>query len=379
MKPLHVVMLLVVLAAGAAVAWSLGRGDDAPPPGSGDGGRSAPRREEPAGPAERHVAPAPAPAPTPASPPAPAPAPDTPAGPGTPARESTIVLLVRDAGSQAPIAAFQWRVRCGDGGVRRGEGHDGRAELSLPPGARGELLVEAPAHAPFTEAELAAPGAGEAPRELPVFLAAAANATGVSLTLRDTARQPIANVRVDAFALRPEDRELAWHLGTALWSRRAADAEGHYTLPELAPGTYGIRIVATDAQGELLPLLPFARDYALTGSNGFVEDVVLEPGCLPVLELVDAQGRALDPASGAVTLGLRLPGGPAVPRHWLQVRDGKAVRALDALPGPGPAWPAEALAGGVWQLDVLVDGQPALQRQITLRPGERQAERIVVP
>ncbi|MBM4060764.1 MAG: hypothetical protein FJ265_06680 [Planctomycetes bacterium] len=372
-------LLLLLLALGvAAVAfWARGSPGDEPPP-AGAPAPDDPRREPgPAGPTEPGAVARQQPAGTREAGtalPVPQPEPVTPEA----APAANVELLVRSATTHEPVAAFRWAARM-EGAVLRGTGGEGFAGLALPAAARVHLTVEAAGYTPGSEPELAVPPAGAAPRRVGLFLSPAAAATGVTLTVYDPARMPVAAVRVDAFALTAENRDLAWHLGTALWSRRRGATDGRYVLSELAPGDYGVRVLATDAEGTLLPLLPCVRTFALTGSNGFVEDVTLEPGCLPELELVTAAGAPLDPARGAVTLGLRLPGGPAVSRYWVQQQDGRLVRALDQLPGPGVVWPAEAVAPGRWQLDVLVDEKPALQQQIVLRAGERQRERLVVP
>jgi hypothetical protein len=219
-----------------------------------------------------------------------------------------------------------------------------------------------------------------------VFLTPTATATGITLSVKDTALQPIAHVRVDAFAL--EDgagsSANAWHVGPALWQRRADDSEGRYVLPPLSPGSYGIRLTATDEQGELLPLLPFRHTYELTGSNGFVEDVVLEPACLPLLQLVALDGTAIEPDRlGDVRVSLRTLGAPDVSRKWL-VRPGDdparaPIAAIDRLPGAGTTWPAEAVPAGTYTFEVHVDGQLRFSQPLALPSGQRHRERIVVP
>jgi hypothetical protein len=380
MKLPHVA-LVVLLAAAAAAAWWLSTGRDTTAPVDPTTAQSTQRAqpEAPPAPAERSPVAAPT---APAQPTAPAaatsaPSPDT--APATaPAAAPNVHLSVRSAATSEPIAAFRWRLRSPDGALVRGDGTAGRAELTLPPELAGELLVEADGFQPGSVPEFTSSAANAPPRDVELFLVPAAVATGITLLVHDTAGRPVPLLRVDAFALRPEQREIAWHLGRPLWSRKTAAADGRYVLPELAPGEYGIRVLAIDEAGEALPLLPFRRMFTLTGSNGFVEDVPLEPGCLLQLELNNAHGQPLDPAHGAVTIGLRLPGGPAEPRHWHQYRGKLLVRAEDQLPGPGPVWLAEAVPAGNWQLDVLVDGQPAVQQLLALRAGERQQERIVV-
>jgi hypothetical protein len=204
-------------------------------------------------------------------------------------------------------------------------------------------------------------------------------AAGITLYVRDPRSLPVAHVRVDAFAL-AQPVPPAWHLGDALWARRASAPDGRYVLPELAPGDWGIRVVATDEHGALLPLLPYRGTFLLTGGNGFVEDVPLAPGALLALELVDAAGAPFDPAlAGATTLRLTLPGGPPVPRKWL-VRDGAAATgAIDAVPGKGTVLLAEAVDAGQYALEVAIGGTVRAQRQLFLRPGITNEERVVVP
>lgn len=386
MKPLHALLLCVVLAAAAAV-WFLvgaaGPGDDAPlPGGSVPAGEVTPGRGGPVAPAVRSEVPAPV---QPATrTPGTATAPTTPPPPAPAVPTENVLLQVRHATTLAPVAAFRWRVRSAAGTVR-GLGQDGRAEFTLPADERGELTVEADGFTPHTQPELQAPAAGAAQLPVEVFLTPAALATGITLQVRDPSGQPVPNVRVEPFVLTADNRDLTWQLGKPVWSRAAAAADGRYVLPELAPGEYGLRVLAVDAAGLVLPMLPFLRPYTLTGSNSFVEDVTLEPGCIPVLELVSPAGAPLEPAHGAITLSLRLAGGPAVQRLWQQQRPGPAgpaaglVGSIDVLPIAGPAWPAEPVAAGSYQLSVFVDGQPALERSLVLRAGERQWERLLVP
>jgi hypothetical protein len=290
-----------------------------------------------------------------------------------------VVLLARDVRNRQAVAAFRWRVRSG-ADTWSGPGADGRAELGLPPDRGGELLVEADGFAPYARNDLVVPPAGSPPLQLDVFLLPAVPAAGITLHVRDLALQPIQHVRVDAFALTPENRDRTWHLGQPLWARRAGAADGTYALPPLPPGDYGIRVCATDADGNLLPLLPYARTFALTGDHGFVEDVPLEPGCILELALVDAAGEPYDPTRrGTLTLALSTPGGPAVPRKW-RTRSGTVdATAVDVLPGTGGAELAEPIAAGIYTLELRVNGEPRAQQQLALRPGARQQVPVQVP
>jgi hypothetical protein len=309
--------------------------------------------------------------PTPPTTPDPAPTPPT--------APATVVLAVRDMTTRAPVAAFRWQFR-NSLGTLRGEGKDGRAELPLPATAVGELLVEAEGLAPAVRDGVIVPTPPAPPLQVDVFLPPAVAAAGITLFVHDLALQPTTHVRVDAFLLAAEAPPAAWHLGQSLWARRASAPDGRYVLPPLTPGVYGIRIAATDEQGGTLPLQPWLRTFALTGDNGFVEDVPLEPGALLALDLVDAAGQPFDPTvHGKVTLSLRLPGGPVTPRKWMVRAGGVETAAIDVVPGVGKVQLADAVAAGHYQLEVQVHGALRAQQQLFLRSGVENRERLVVP
>lgn len=295
-----------------------------------------------------------------------------------PEAAANVALRVRSVAAHADVEEFSWRFRHG-ATTLRGEGRQGRAAMHLPPGGTGQLLVEAPGFAPVT-IDVTAPAAERPTTTVDAFLAAAAQATGITLLVHDTARQPIPHVRVDAWPLQPQSDRDAFHLGASLWARRSAAADGRYVLPELPPGEYGIRVLATDEDFLVLPLLPYLRTFTLTGSSGHLEDVTLEPGCLPEFDLYDATGAELDPASvGAVRLQLHLPGGAPVPRLWTQPVLGPSTVVVDALPGRGTVTLAQAVPADTYVLVVTIADQQRVQQFVTLRTGERQRERIVVP
>ncbi|HEU4419455.1 MAG TPA: hypothetical protein VFT55_10990 [Planctomycetota bacterium] len=378
------VVLFVLLAIAAAAGWWLVTSDSEILPA---GAEALPRADRPASvpatPERSQVTPDERPAEPPPDQPEGRPT-ATPSPPALPAADrSQVELTVRDLQSLAAVPAFRWRFR-GDGPEQRGEGAEGRATLDLPPAGRGELLVEASGYSPSVRPQFAVNPNGIT--TVDVLLTPTVPAAGITLYVHDTALKPIANVRVDAFVLTPESREQAWHHGKALWARRTAAPDGRYTLPPLPAGEYGIRVAATDADGNLEPLLPYSRTFVLTGDNGYVEDVTLEPGCLPVFDLVDAAGAYLDPAQlgAAVALQLRLPGGPDIQRMWVVTGAGfrslsPSAMAIGALPGVGPVRPAEALPAGTYTLEVTVAGNRRLQQSVVLRAGERQQERFVVP
>lgn len=296
-----------------------------------------------------------------------------------PAAPGNVVLAVRDVSSRESVAAFRWRFRSGTAD-EKGDGTGGRAEILLPTGNAGTLLVEAEGYEPLSRADFTPPAPPSPATTLDLFLVPAARDAGITLHVHDVALQPIPNLRVDAFALTPQNRDGAWWLTPTLWARRNSSANGAYQLPALAPGEYGIRCVAVDEAGELLPLLPFQRTYSLSGTNGFLEDVPLEPGALFALELLDSNNQPYDPAKfGTATLALRFPGGPTVQRKWIVRHEQAEAGAIDVLPGIGVATLAEAIPGGQYQLEVFVNGDPRVQKQLLLRPGTKNVERVLVP
>ena len=369
------ILLLLAIVGAAAAWWMFAEDADAPPPADAP---STPRAGAPPDPApiERTVAAAP---PVKIEPPAVTNEPTAAAPPPAAAAPDNVELRVREVKTQQPVAAFRWRFKTA-GATAKGDGTAGAAALRLAPGAVGQLFVEADGHEPWTR-DLTAPPLNAPPAAIDVFLVPTAPATGITLNVRDTANKPVTNVRVDAFALAPEARTSnTWMLGNPLWSRRTSAPDGHYVLPDLAPGEYGIRVTAVDDRGGPLAILPFTSRYELTGSNGFIEDVTLGPGCVLVLDLVDAAGNRLDPAAvGTVVLQLQIPGGTLVSRRWTVTNGAVAASAIDVVPGVGSVTLADAVPAGAYDLHVTVPNRTPVVQRLTLRAGEVPVERVVVP
>ena len=298
--------------------------------------------------------------------------------PGTPVTADPFQLLVVDALTRQAVPEFRAMLRLPGGGMEL-RSRTGSIDVDLPAGTRAELLVEARGYEPWHLADFVAPRAEGQKAVVTVALNRAAVAAGITLHVHDTALQPIATARVEAFALDAAGHDTDWWNGKPLWSRRAAATDGRYTLPTLAPGDYGIRVLAVDDKGVVLPFLPYKHVFTLTGSNGFVEDVPLEAGCIPEFEIVDSLGKLLVPGTPSIGLSLRLPGGPEVSRQWLVAQQGELFRGLDLLPGVGPAWPEVPVAAGSWQIEVRREGLQPHVETVSLRSGERQRVRILVP
>ena len=313
----------------------------------------------------------------------PAVAPDEPEIPQTAepdaSTQQTTAIEVRSAASNLPLNTFRWSFVAGERKLS-GTVEGGSAELPLPAGVTGDLLVEADGMQPERLADVTATRQPETLLRLEVYLRPTRRAEGVTLLVHDTFRRPVADIRVDAFALAAEPTDEAWHLGTPMWSRTATSSDGRYELPPLAPGSYGVQVCAVDEQGRPAPLAAFRGTYDLTGTNGFVEDVVLAPACALRLDLRDASGAAVDPAArGIINIHLREPGDNSVSRRWTSTNPGGGtVSDVDRMPGPSPAWIAAPVAPGSYTLEITVDGQLAVQQPLQLN-GDIRVERVLLP
>ena len=324
--------VLIVLIAAGALTWSWSKPGDSITPPAGQAHRDATPVVTTAPPhavAAREAAPAdadPSDAVIPGADASPAAAPDEPDAPRTAAPEAstqqTTAIEVRSAASNLALDTFRWSFIAGERKLS-GTGEGGGAELPLPPGVTGDLLVEADGMQPERLADVTATRQPATPLRLEVYLRPARRAEGVTLLVHDTFRQPVADIRVDAFALTAERAGDAWHLESPMWSRAASSTDGRYELPQLAPGRYGVQVCAIDEQGRPAPLAAFRGTYDLTGTNGFVEDVVLTPACALQLDLRDASGAAVDPATrGNIEIHLRRPGDDSVSRRWTSAKPG---------------------------------------------------------
>lgn len=377
--PLLVVFALLAVLAGAIVWFTSGGDTPAPvaPPTTNDPNQP----NEPAKPVPGvRVDATPAAPPTTTTPaPAATPAPDdTKSAAASEAGPGNLVLVVHDAGAPGIAPAFRWRLN-GRGDATTGTGSDGKAVLHAPHDADVELLVEADQRQAVRKGSLRGAAPGQPPVQVEVTLVPIVTAAGITLHVHDLAMQPMRFVRVEAFRIDDQNRDTTWTLGDPLWARKSSAEDGRYPLPTLPAGEYGIKLVGIDEQGAMLPLQPYERTFRLTGDNGFVEDVPLEPGCALTLELVDAHGNPYDPTSyGTAALTLRSPNGPRVQRKWYAMQGGTAVTAIDVLPGIGTAALAQAIPPGTYQLEVLSNNEPRVRQLLQLR-AERQVERIVVP
>lgn len=374
-----VALVFVALVVGAVAYWAFAERPPLVIPVEPDASRPQTAAEVASAQQGERVA---VPTPPPTTTPPPATAPDEPAlgvlPPPQVAAVPNVTLRVRDMVSRQPVAAFRWRFQ-NSRGTWKGDGADGAADLALEASAVGTLLVEANGLQPLSKDGVIVPTPPQAALQLDLFLAPQGVATGITLMVHDTGLQPLPRVRVDAFQLADAKAE-GWHLGRALWARMNEAKDGRYQLPALEPATYGLQVVALDGNGEPLPLLPFRRAFAVTGSDGFLEDVPLEPGALLGLEIVDSAGQGFDPTrQGTTRLSLHFAGAPHVARKWINRQGQAAATAVDALPGVGRAELAEAIPAGPYELEITVNGALRSKQPLFLRAGMKNEERIVVP
>jgi len=372
-----ILVLVVVVVAGISASLLFGPDDDIAPPGNdaGTGEQRQASKPDPAM-AERHNA-------TPTPQPDQADKPSQPkAGPSQPAKappvDVSLVLDVRNVVTGAPIETFRWRfVRRAD--ILRGESTASVARLALPRGSVGDLLVEADDMQPFAQRALTTPTANQPATHLDVLLTPAESARGITLMVKDLDRQPIQHVRVDAFKLNAVNKDSGWDLGQPIWTRQADAEDGTYELPPLPPGDYGIVLVATDTDGNLRPLSAYRQTFALSGNNGFLEDVPLEPACALTLDLFDGNGAPFDPtAHGDTSISLNQVGQVGIQRKWTaKGESGGTVSQANALTGTGRAWLDQPIAPGSYLLEILVNGSPRVSQTLMLR-AEQQTETVYI-
>lgn len=290
----------------------------------------------------------------------------------------TVVLDVRNVVTRAPIEAFRWRfVRPGD--IQRGESADSVAMLDLPRAVVGDLLVEAEGMQPFSHKAFVTPTANEQQEHVDVFLTPTPTGLGITLMVKDLDRQPIQHVRVDAFKLNITNKESGWDLGQPMWARRTDAADGTYKLPSLPPGDYGIVLVATDEQGNLLPLASYRQTFTLNGSNGFLEDVPLEPSCALTLDLFDSSNAPFDPKIyGKTSISLNAVGQVGIQRKWTaKAEQSGTVSQNNAVAGKGRVWLDQPIAPGTYLLEIFVNSDPRVSQTLVLRP-EQQTEILYI-
>lgn len=285
----------------------------------------------------------------------------SPAGmPTQPAAALNHTLAVVDAVTQQPLPQFSVTAHLAEG-RELWRGTQGQLTFAAPLGDL-HLRIEAIGYQP---AELHHVVTGPSTWRVP--LVSASMPEGIELHATFTDGPPVRHALVQAFAI--VENSNPWRIATPLWSRRAQRDTGAYRLPTLAHGKYGIRLLATDADGAVLPFLPFESEYELNG-GGFLDHAVLAPGCIPVFTVVDRLGA---PLPEPIAISLHWPGGAQVPRSFL-ARDGAQwLRATNQLPDCGSSWPEVPVEPGTWEVELTRSGYAAHRERIALRSSERQA------
>jgi hypothetical protein len=293
-----------------------------------------------------------------------------------PAAVPNLLLRVRDVGNQQDLASFHWTLRHG-AAKATGDGENGAASLVAPKGLLSALLVESEGYQPYSRAELLVPASLSEPLRVDVFMQPAMAGAGVQLIVMDTSQRPVTHIQVSA------QRQVGASepAPPPSWSRRGEAENGVYDLPQLDPGRYRLAVLAVDADGEILPLLPASRTVETTGSNAVTEYIELQPGCILTLELVDAAGAAVaPPADGPLSIRLQPRDQvDALTTFWRVGAKAERVEGRDALPAAGPATVTEPLPPGEYTITVAAKGQVRARTTLSLRGGERQLERILMP
>jgi hypothetical protein len=279
------------------------------------------------------------------------------------APDAPVTLLVRSVTDRRELARFSWRFQAYGGAGAKGDGENGRADLPLPRGVRGQLYVEAEGKQPqAVEVEVPQPNRPAAQVEL--FLADAAMLAGVTLQMRDEQQQIVPRARLDLWQLTAETAALPPQEDPAhqpLWKRIGEDVGGALTLPEIPPGDYALRAQPVDEGGWALPLLPQRFRFTFRGGEAVPLAATFAKGIVLAIECADDGG---EPMQFDVTTRLA-SGGDPVPVQWQSLsKDNRTANGRDVALLPGRAQCAIALPIGNYAIEVR-RGETLLQLQQT--------------
>ncbi len=276
----------------------------------------------------------------------------------------------------APALSGSYRRWSGAHSRRGRSSPGGRFRISgLLSGVRYELLFEKPGFAPRSlQAEL--PRAGEPRRELRVVLAAGRRGVG---RVVDEADAPVAGAEVRLLPALPAQRMRLSGMhagrGDGVPSAQASDAEGRFTIPDLAAGRYDLEVLAAGFAPASVPGVQVAE------GEGAVDlgTVILVAGATVEGEVRDPQGTAIAGAE----IRVQSSGGAGF-RSVASGGDGPAATSdaagrfeiVDQRPGKRLAL-AVTKAGYSSSLVSGVEAPTSEPLEVVLRPAARLAGRVV--
>ena len=279
------------------------------------------------------------------------------------APDAPVTLLVRSVTDRRELARFSWRFQAYGGAGAKGDGENGRANLPLPRGVRGQLYVEAEGKQPQA-LEVETPKAEQPATQVDVFLADAAVLAGVTLQMRDEQQQIVPRARLDLWQLDATTAALPPQEDPAhqpLWKRTGEDVGGALTLPEIPPGDYALRAQPVDAEGWALPLLPQRFRFTFRGGEAVPLTATFAKGIVLAIECAADGG---EPMQFDVTTRLA-SGGDPIPVQWQSKSvDNRTANGRDVALLPGRAQCAIALPIGNYAIEVR-RGETLLQLQQT--------------
>ena len=279
------------------------------------------------------------------------------------APDAPVTLLVRSVTDRLELARFSWRFQAYGGAGAKGDGENGRANLPLPRGVRGQLYVEAEGKQPQA-VEVEVPQPNRPATQIELFLADAAVLAGVTLQMRDEQQQIVPRARLDLWQLNaataalPLDEDPSF---LPLWKRIGDDVGGALTLPEIPPGGYTLRAQPGDENGWALPLLPQRFRFTFRGGEAVPLTATFAKGLVLAIECADDGG---EPMQFDVTTRLA-SGGDPIPVQWQSLsKDNRSANGRDVALLPGRAQCAIALPIGNYAVEVR-RGETLLQTQQT--------------
>jgi hypothetical protein len=273
-----------------------------------------------------------------------------------------IQFLVFDSATNQPVPAFSGVFTDGDRRQKLEVTEGGQGSLDIPLDAPGNLLVESEGYTPQSR-EGYSVGSTAREVQLTIYLDPVAPFSGIEIRAMDDRGMPVSHLRVTA---RQSDDDRA----PPLWVRRASDERGIYQLPDLPPAIYRLSLVAIDAEGQPLTLVPHTETVIFRGHEQIPVTVQFRPGALLTIAVRDAAGAQLRGAE--VSLRMIFPDGNPRSVAWRSTVDGEVLERRDGLPAAAQATLNEPLPPGSYELVLQLPSGLEQRLAVQLLAGQHQ-------
>ncbi len=289
----------------------------------------------------------------------------------TPAATTTdhnLVVQVFDRISGQSIKGFRYVLLAADTPRRDRVIDDSKVQLTLPPGKKHRLRIEAPGYEPLSQDVMS----NDEPRQLRIELLKEMKAAGIELHIQDPQAQPIRHILVTASRSDPNNPQA---VATALWQRRTRNERGIFTLPQLEPGSYRFDLQALTDTGERTTHLTARYETYYGGSERQRVPLTLAPGAGIDLRVKDSEGTLL---GQEVAIRLVRPDGSTPPTRWRATVDDKPILRVDGLPAASMARLAEPVPPGLYRLEFQRGAGAVTKHPVQLEAGRHHRVEITL-